>query len=69
MSTGPHAKVSVQEFHNRRASDKYEDSLRQQAIGHAFDHVVDRKDGLDFATVATICREYEARLKALGGEL
>jgi hypothetical protein len=69
MSTGPHTKVNVSEFHNRRASDNFADSLRQRAIGHAFDLAVDRKQGLDYSTVDTICRAYEAHLKALGGEL
>jgi len=70
MSTGPHTKVSVSEFHNRRTSDKYADALRHQAIGFVFDHVTDREVKLlTFEEVSLICRKFEARLKALGGEL
>lgn len=58
-----------QEAHHRRAADAIDDTLRNQAINVVFDSVVDREQlkVLTRSSIARICREYEARLRALGG--
>lgn len=53
----------------RRACDGLGDEIRRQAIAAVFDGTVDRRERMPLATVERICREYEARVRALGGEL
>jgi hypothetical protein len=55
---------------HRRSADAINDSIRTQAVAYVFDGIVDRgelKVPLTPAQLGRVCREYEARLRALGG--
>jgi hypothetical protein len=63
-------RAAEEEPPHRRSADAINDSIRTQAVAYVFDGIVDRgelKVPLTPAQLGRVCREYEARLRALGG--